>query len=538
MQMTVAEIRKNYSEAKDKPRQITILAELNGVSRGTIKAYIAGCNDVKPVVVPDDDALRKLYDRGLSDPDVGRELGLSTASVYKWRKKNGLPANAEPVATVEAVSARSQKILDREARQLELYNQGLSDAKIAAAVNTSGQTITNWRKAQGLPLSTKSASAVIEEPEIVNAVLDPVVEVKTLPVVTQPVVTLPGPTGRYSRQGQVKLKLKDVTFNLPDSDPDVRTDGSFESRSDRVQASRDSVVDEPKPKDTAVQYTHFDQVLQKEREMFFADIAEETPENRIPSVHALEATPVTTEDPCEECLDTTPDRGCTICELPETPVFVREEPCDTCRNYGDFCTTCHQYDVYDPIRVKPEAKTGVVGDASSLQAIYAVQAEVGNLSPAFNRLAQAAKHDDGKPRLSLVPPSLIEAVGRVRTYGTNKYGDPDNWLTVRPWRYKDALMRHLCEYLRDPNSVDAESGIPHLEHLACNVAFLLEFRDKERRDAQRKGLYDCDPEKNTSCLKHSCYLNGGPGTMTKLREYARGPLQDPATEVLNEQRNS
>lgn len=91
--------------------------------------------------------------------------------------------------------------------------------------------------------------------------------------------------------------------------------------------------------------------------------------------------------------------------------------------------------------------------------------------------AQTAKHDQGKPRLSLVPPSLIEAVGRVRTYGTEKYGSPDNWKTVEPWRYKDALMRHLCEYLRDPNSVDEESGLPHLEHIACNVAFLLEVQE-------------------------------------------------------------
>lgn len=135
--------------------------------------------------------------------------------------------------------------------------------------------------------------------------------------------------------------------------------------------------------------------------------------------------------------------------------------------------------------------------------------------------AQQAKHDVGKPRLSLVPPSLIEAVGRVRTYGTDKYGSPDNWKTVRPWRYKDALMRHLCEYLRDPNSVDDESGLPHLEHLACNVAFLIEFRDEERRDAKRRGLYDCDPNKNAECSKRSCYLNGGGCSLTHNSEAAR-----------------
>lgn len=90
-----------------------------------------------------------------------------------------------------------------------------------------------------------------------------------------------------------------------------------------------------------------------------------------------------------------------------------------------------------------------------------------------------AKHDEGKLRLSLVPPSLIEAVGRIRGYGADKYGSPDNWKNVEPWRYKDALMRHLCEYLRDENSVDEESGMLHIDHMACNIAFLIEFQKRQ-----------------------------------------------------------
>lgn len=88
----------------------------------------------------------------------------------------------------------------------------------------------------------------------------------------------------------------------------------------------------------------------------------------------------------------------------------------------------------------------------------------------------AAKDDAGKPRLGLVPPSIIEAVGRVRTFGVEKYHDPENWRNVSPERYVDAMMRHICAYLRDPDAVDEESGLPHLEHVACNVAFLLEFQ--------------------------------------------------------------
>lgn len=91
-----------------------------------------------------------------------------------------------------------------------------------------------------------------------------------------------------------------------------------------------------------------------------------------------------------------------------------------------------------------------------------------------------AKDTSGKPRLALVSPYLIEAVGAVRTYGTDKYGDPDNWKLVDAASYKDAMMRHLCVYLKDPAGVDAESGLPHLWHLACNVNFLIEMESCER----------------------------------------------------------
>lgn len=93
---------------------------------------------------------------------------------------------------------------------------------------------------------------------------------------------------------------------------------------------------------------------------------------------------------------------------------------------------------------------------------------------------QSAKHDEGKPRLSLVPPSLIEAVGIIRTYGTEKYNnDPDGWKRVSKERYKDALMRHLVEYLKDEKAVDVESGYLDLWHIACNVAFLIEMEGEE-----------------------------------------------------------
>jgi hypothetical protein len=95
---------------------------------------------------------------------------------------------------------------------------------------------------------------------------------------------------------------------------------------------------------------------------------------------------------------------------------------------------------------------------------------------------QAAKADAGKARLTLVPRKIIFDIARIREYGNNKYHDPDNWKTVEPWRYQDAMMRHMFAYLDDPDGVDEESGLPHLWHLATNVAFLCEM--EKRNDGQ------------------------------------------------------
>ena len=86
---------------------------------------------------------------------------------------------------------------------------------------------------------------------------------------------------------------------------------------------------------------------------------------------------------------------------------------------------------------------------------------------------QVAKADEGKAPISLVPMEIVWAIAWIRKYGNEKYGDPDNWKTVEPERYRDALMRHILHYISDPKSVDEESGYPHLWHAACNMAFLM-----------------------------------------------------------------
>lgn len=95
---------------------------------------------------------------------------------------------------------------------------------------------------------------------------------------------------------------------------------------------------------------------------------------------------------------------------------------------------------------------------------------------------QKAKSDAGKPKLTLVPTQIIFDIAKVREYGNNKYpeGGPDNWKSVEIQRYRDAAFRHFIAYLNDPMGVDEESGIPHLSHLACNIAFLCEMEKLEK----------------------------------------------------------
>lgn len=94
---------------------------------------------------------------------------------------------------------------------------------------------------------------------------------------------------------------------------------------------------------------------------------------------------------------------------------------------------------------------------------------------------QTAKADAGKARLSLVPFEIVYCIARVREYGTIKYHDPNNWKQIEPSRYVDALLRHILAFAEDNQSIDAESGLPHLWHAACNLAFLCEMLKEEYR---------------------------------------------------------
>ena len=91
---------------------------------------------------------------------------------------------------------------------------------------------------------------------------------------------------------------------------------------------------------------------------------------------------------------------------------------------------------------------------------------------------EGLKYDNDKNRMGLVLQGFSNAlwkVGEVGTFGAGKYGD-ENWMYLENGiaRYKDALFRHLFQYLQG-EWIDAESGKPHLAHACWNCLALLEY---------------------------------------------------------------
>lgn len=118
------------------------------------------------------------------------------------------------------------------------------------------------------------------------------------------------------------------------------------------------------------------------------------------------------------------------------------------------------------------------------------------------------RDNQGKPQFSYLPNSFlmalppsvsrsfVTAVTRVLEFGAIKYS-PDNWRKSGSWRKAtDSALRHLIWAL-EGEIIDPESGLTHMAHLGCNLAFLIEFDlyhlgvdDRYRRGSPHRNLYD------------------------------------------------
>lgn len=92
------------------------------------------------------------------------------------------------------------------------------------------------------------------------------------------------------------------------------------------------------------------------------------------------------------------------------------------------------------------------------------------------------KFDGGKLRYGLIPPLAQAEMVKVLTFGAEKY-EPDNWKKVpdSKTRYFDALERHVWAW-KMGEQIDPESGIHHLAHAMCCLAFLYEHDVKYSKE--------------------------------------------------------
>lgn len=89
------------------------------------------------------------------------------------------------------------------------------------------------------------------------------------------------------------------------------------------------------------------------------------------------------------------------------------------------------------------------------------------------------KDDQEKNRLDLIPPAATEGIGLVLTFGAKKYSTY-NWAKgIKYSRILAAIKRHLLA-IDKGEDYDSESGLLHIDHIACNAAFLQTFQRYER----------------------------------------------------------
>lgn len=97
-------------------------------------------------------------------------------------------------------------------------------------------------------------------------------------------------------------------------------------------------------------------------------------------------------------------------------------------------------------------------------------------------LTEGTKFDGDKPMTELYPVDAYMGTCRGLTYGAKKYA-PRNWEKgIKFGRVFGALLRHLFAWWKGED-VDPESGLHHLDHAGCCLAFLQQYTTQRERYA-------------------------------------------------------
>ena len=114
-------------------------------------------------------------------------------------------------------------------------------------------------------------------------------------------------------------------------------------------------------------------------------------------------------------------------------------------------------------------------------------------------MSEGRKYDGDKPKLYLLPPKSILEVGKVLTYGAEKY-DPENWRKVDDLqnRYTSAALRHIFAHI-DGEENDEETGLSHLAHAMC--CLLIKLEDELIAKSEEERSREADTGKHSTCYE-------------------------------------
>lgn len=91
-------------------------------------------------------------------------------------------------------------------------------------------------------------------------------------------------------------------------------------------------------------------------------------------------------------------------------------------------------------------------------------------------------------RYDLLPKPFMDAVAEVMAFGAEKY-DAHNWRKGYEWsKSYAAAMRHMTAHWNG-ETIDPESGLPHLAHAGCHLAFMLTWLNEDGEGSQFDDRY-------------------------------------------------
>lgn len=149
-----------------------------------------------------------------------------------------------------------------------------------------------------------------------------------------------------------------------------------------------------------------------------------------------------------------------------------------------------------------------------------------------DEIASRDPRQKDKPRISLVPPSLILAVAEVFTKGA--HGRPDfDWLHP-PKSYSeslDAVERHILAY-RDGHTVDEKTGLHPLWHAAARLAMVIEYEhlgldnnDLYKHQAEQQKVHPLPAEWLATREELNCALGSLCGIAARAKELSAVQIQ-------------